>query len=195
MSNSKRKCAYCKERKKAETMFIRGAQAFCNKEHYIEYQVASKDRLVSAGRKIQRSEIKERKQKLKTLSDYNKEAQAAVNAYIRARDFGKPCISCGSMPEQKRGGTMDAGHYRSRGAASHLRFNVLNIAGQCVRCNRYNSGNAVDFRIGLIERIGVELVEKLESDNEPRKFDVDYLKRVKRIFNKRARWYKKRRGV
>jgi hypothetical protein len=176
-------------------MLIRGAQAFCNKEHYIEYQVASKDRLVSAGRKIQRSEIKERKQKLKTLSDYNKEAQAAVNAYIRARDFGKPCISCGSMPEQKRGGTMDAGHYRSRGAASHLRFNVLNIAGQCVRCNRYNSGNAVDFRIGLIERIGVELVEKLESDNEPRKFDVDYLKRVKRIFNKRARWYKKRRGV
>lgn len=195
MANSKRKCAYCKERKKAEAMFIRGAQAFCNKDHYIEYQVASKDKLVNKGRKIQRAETKERKQKLKTLSDYNKEAQAAVNAYIRARDFGKPCISCGAMPEQKRGGTMDAGHYRSRGAASHLRFNVLNIAGQCVRCNRYNSGNAVDFRIGLIERIGVDLVEKLESDNEPRKFDVDYLKRVKRIFNKRARWYKKRRGM
>lgn len=195
MANSKRKCAYCKERKKSETMFIRGAQAFCNKEHYIEYQVASKDRLVSTGRKIQRAEVKERKQKLKTLSDHNKEAQAAVNAYIRARDFGKPCISCGSTPEQKRGGTMDAGHYRSRGAASHLRFNVLNIAGQCVRCNRYNSGNAVDFRIGLIERIGIDLVEKLESDNEPRKFDVDYLNRVKRIFNKRARWHKKRRGM
>ncbi|QIW88991.1 hypothetical protein phiV208_57 [Vibrio phage phiV208] len=200
MSNSKRKCAYCKERKKVETMFIRGAQAFCDKEHYIEYQVASKDRLVSKGRKIQRTELNKRKQKLKSINEYASEAQSAVNSYIRARDHKKPCISCGcdkvSVYGGYRGaGGWDAGHYRSRGAAAHLRFNLLNIHKQCVKCNRDKSGNVVDYRINLIKRIGVDLVEKLESDNEPKKFDVDYLNRVKRIFNKRSRWYKKRRGM
>jgi len=195
MTNAKRKCAYCKERKLVETMFIRGVQAFCNKEHYIEYQVKSKDKLVKQGQKIQRAQIKERKIKLKTASDYIKEAQIAINAYVRIRDYKKPCISCGAVPEQKRGGTMDCGHYRSRGAASHLRFNLFNMAGQCVTCNRYKSGNAVDYRINLIKRIGIERVEKIESDNNSRKFTIEYLQRIKTIFNKKTRLYKKFRRL
>ncbi len=38
---------------------------------------------------------------------------------------GTPLIS------EKLGGGFDAGHYRSRGAAPHLRFYTLNIHGQC----------------------------------------------------------------
>ena len=134
-----------------------------------------------------KSKIRVAKESLKTAGDYIKEAQASVNKYIRARDSGKPCISCGNLPTQKFGGTMDAGHYRSRGAAGHLRFNTFNIHSQCVRCNRYNSGNAVDYRIELIKRIGVKLVDRLEADNEPKRFNIYYLKRVKRIFNNRAK--------
>lgn len=136
---------------------------------------------------------RKRKEKLKTVSDYIKEAQACVNKYIRARDHGQPCISCNSQPAQKRGGTMEAGHYRSRGAAGHLRFNTNNIHLQCVKCNRYKSGNAVDYRLGLIKKIGIEKVEALENDNMPRKFTIEYLKRMKRIFAKRARMIEKRR--
>jgi hypothetical protein len=95
------------------------------------------------------------------------------------------------MPSDKLGGSFDAGHYRSRGSASHLRFNLLNIHKQCVKCNRFKSGNAVDYRIELIKRIGLENVEKLESDNKPRKFTIEYLKRLKKIFNKRARFHLK----
>lgn len=198
--NSKRKCAYCKERKPAATMFIRGAQAFCSKEHYIEYQVSNKDKLVKKGRQIKRKDIAERKKKLKSVNDYAAEAQAAVNLYIRLRDYNKPCISCGCSKVSVFGGYRgaggwDAGHYRSRGAAAHLRFNLLNIHKQCVKCNRDRSGNVVDYRIRLIERIGITAVESIESNNKQRKFTIEYLERIKRIFNRRARHYKKLRDL
>jgi hypothetical protein len=198
--NSKRKCAYCKERKPAATMFIRGTQAFCSKEHYIEYQVSNKDKLVKKGRQIKRKDIAERKKKIKSVNDYAAEAQAAVNLYIRLRDYNKPCISCGCSKVSVFGGYRgaggwDAGHYRSRGAAAHLRFNLLNIHKQCVKCNRDRSGNVVDYRIRLIERIGITAVESIESNNKPRKFTIEYLERIKRIFNRRARHYKKLRDL
>ena len=56
----------------------------------------------------------------------------AVNKYIRLRDVGKECISCGTpLVAEQLGGGFDVGHYRSRGAAPHLRFYTLNIHGQC----------------------------------------------------------------
>jgi len=36
-------------------------------------------------------------------------------------------------------------------------------------------------------------VEVIEHDNTPRKFDIDYLKRVKAIFTRRARHFEKLR--
>jgi len=63
-----------------------------------------------------------------------------------------------------------------------------------VKCNRYNSGNAVDYRIRLIDKIGVDRVERLECDNAPKSFDIDYLKRLQKIFLKRSRHLKKLRG-
>ena len=51
-----------------------------------------------------------------------------------------------------------------------------------------------DYRINLIEKIGLEKVEYLENNNDLdlNKNDIEYLKRIKRIFNKRARSYEKR---
>jgi hypothetical protein len=161
----------------------------------------NKEKMINKGRakiaKEERKEIKKAKEGLKTAGEYIKEAQAAVNRYIRARDFNKPCISCDTEKVSVFGGYKgscgwDAGHYRPRGSAGHLRFNVLNIHKQCVKCNRWLSGNVVEYRVRLIERIGLERVEALENDNSLRSFDIDYLKRVKKIFNKRARWYEKR---
>lgn len=131
---------------------------------------------------------------LKTKSQWRKEAQAAFNKYVRLRDEGLPCISCGRLPEQKYGGSMDCGHYRSRGAAAHLAFNLHNTAGQCVFCNRNQSGAQKAFEQGLFERIGAEKVEALNNDNTTRKFDIPYLQRIKSIFTRRARQLEKRRA-
>ena len=74
---------------------------------------------------------KVRKEALKTAGDYMKESQASINKYVRIRDKFKSCISCPSESVSVDGGYIgacgwDAGHYRSRGSASHLRFNLNN---------------------------------------------------------------------
>lgn len=144
--------------------------------------------------RLQRDDLRERRERLKTASDWNKEAQAAVNRYIFWRDYGNPCISCGKpLNYGVRGGAVDASHYRSRGSARHLRFNVFNIHSGCVRCNRELSGNLIPYRINLIEKIGLWRVERLEHDNSIRKFDIAYLQRVKAIFTRRAKHYEKLR--
>lgn len=147
--------------------------------------------------RLQRDDLRQRREKLKGLAEWEKEAQAAFNRYIRWRDFGKDCASHDgpliSSSNYLTGSAVDASHYRSRGAASHLRFNVFNVHSACTRCNRQLSGNAVEFRIRLIKRIGLERVERLEADNTPRKFNIEYLKRVKTIFTRRARHYEKLR--
>jgi len=140
-----------------------------------------------AEKKIERKAIKEAKEKLKTRRDWMKEAQIAWNSWVRARDYGKPCASCGATPSEKFGGTMDCSHYRSVGSSPHLRFNAFNAAAACVKCNRYLGGNIVNLRAGLIQRFGIDTVERIESDNSVRKFSVDYLKRIKSIFTRRAR--------
>ncbi len=126
-----------------------------------------------AAAKVERAEFRKRKEALKRIPDLIKEAQIAFNAYIRARDSHQPCICCGRTGTQVDGlgaHGWDAGHYRSTGSASHLRFNEDNVHRQLVYCNRYGAGRAVDYRLGLINRIGIDRVEALEADNQPHKW-------------------------
>ncbi|MDO9345055.1 MAG: recombination protein NinG [Pseudomonas sp.] len=131
---------------------------------------------------IERKDIKVRKEKLKTRADHLREAQAAVNGYVRLRDAHLPCISCDSTPNDgdlMTGSRWDAGHYRSVGACPELRFEPLNIHRQCVKCNRNLSGNAVEYRIRLVQRIGAEKVAWLEGLHAPCKYTVEEIKAIK----------------
>jgi hypothetical protein len=123
----------------------------------------------------------------KTVTDLKAEAQKEVNAFVRARDHGLPCISCGKVWQPD----FQAGHYRSRGAAGHLALDPRNIHGQCVQCNLHKHSNAVEYRIRLVERCGVALVEALECDNETVKLDRDTLRQIKTIYRAKARDLKK----
>jgi hypothetical protein len=126
----------------------------------------------------ERAKVRTRKEAIKTIPELIKEAQHAFNAYVRARDAGQPCICCGRTQEAGYGTAphgWDCGHYRSTGSASHLRFNEDNAHRQLVICNRYGAGRAVDYRRGLIHRIGLERVEALEADNTPHKWTREEL--------------------
>lgn len=143
---------------------------------------------------IERREIKLRKEKLKSRADHLREAQAAVNEYVRLRDAHLPCISCDSMPSDSdlmTGSRWDAGHYRSVGACPELRFEPLNIHRQCVKCNRNLSGNAVEYRIRLVLRIGAETVAWLEGPHEPRKYTVEEIKTIKAEYRAKTRELKR----
>lgn len=124
----------------------------------------------------ERAKVKTRKEALKPRGQRIRETQAAVNQYVRVRDEGLPCISCGRMHQ----GQWHAGHYRSTGAASNLRFDLRNIHRQCAPCNTHLSGNLIEYRKGLIERIGLGAVEALEADNTPRHYTNDELDEIKR---------------
>lgn len=171
-----KKCRVCGE------LFTqtRAIQPVCQN---FDCMVAFADKKASISRKrrerVERIEAKARRERIKTRREYIKEAQIAFNAFIRERDKDKPCICCGKpLASDSVGGGFDCGHYRSVGSAPHLRFNEDNAHGQTKQCNRWGAGRAVDYRIGLVNRIGLERVEALEADQEPRKYSIEELKEI-----------------
>lgn len=95
--------------------------------------------------------------KLTPLPKLLKKTQMVFNSYIRNRDKDLGCISCG--------GSIDhAGHYFSVGSHSILRFDEMNVNGQCIGCNTYKHGNLIMYRIGMVKKYGNLMVELLEIE-------------------------------
>ena len=123
---------------------------------------------------------------MQTRPQLLRKAQTAFNAYIRARDKGKPCISC-DKPLDGGANTFDAGHYRSVGSAPHMRFVEDNCHGQCKHCNNWLAGNHVEYRKRLLERIGERQLELLESDNTLRKWTKEGLEEIAKHYREETR--------
>lgn len=139
-------------------------------------------------RSDERKKDRETRDRLKTRSDWMKDAQKAFNAFIRQRDKDTDCICCGaSLDPTGPGGGVDAGHYRSVGSAPHLRFDERNCHAQTKKCNRYGAGRAVDYRRGLIARIGLAAVEALESDQSPKHYTIEDLKQIIATYRAKTR--------
>lgn len=165
-------------------------RAHCSPECGAVIGLAAVAKAKRAAEKKQRAEDGIKREDLKTLPDLIKEAQHAFNAYVRERDrrAGHACICCGEpLRWDVPGGAVDCGHYRSTGSASHLRFTEANAHAQRAICNRHGAGRAVDYRIGLIARIGLDAVEALESDNTPHKWTKDEVRTIRDVYRLRVR--------
>lgn len=136
---------------------------------------------------IERREIKVRKEKLKSRAQHLRETQVAFNTWVRLRDAGLPCVSCGRY----HNGQWHAGHYRTVGGNPELRFEPLNVWRQCSPCNNHQSGNIVNYRIELVKRIGAEKVEWLEGPHEPQRYTIEELKAIKAEYRAKARELKR----
>lgn len=148
-------------------------QCVCSGLCGLTLAAAKREQAETKARQASRKADRAKRESLKTRSDWIKDAQKEFNKFIRTRDAGQPCICCGVHLERDAiGGGFDAGHYRSVGSAPHLRFDERNVHAQRKRCNRYGAGRAVDYRIGLIKRIGREAVESLESDQAPKHYTI-----------------------
>jgi len=156
-------------------------------------------RLVKAEKKAKVKAKKEERKadvaklaKLSPIRKLLKDAQTAFNRWIRSRDEKQPCISCGAPPPPPTyHGGRDAGHFRSTGAASHLRFHEDNCHAQCVRCNQYLSGNVSAYRARLVERIGLDRVEALERMNDSHKWQREEVIAIKEEYAKKLKALKK----
>lgn len=106
----------------------------------------------------------ERRRAVKPLSHWMQMTQRAVNDWRRTMLLaaGCGCISCGT----KTAFAWHAGHYRTTAAAPQLRFSPDNIWLQCSACNVHKSGNIEAYRAALVDLIGEEKVQALESNNE-----------------------------
>ena len=138
----------------------------------------------------ERAQVKTRKEAVKTLPVLKAEAQQAFNAFIRARDFGRPCICCGASmnwARDKPGGEIDAGHYLSIGSAPHMRFVEGNVHAQRKSCNKPGGAKRHAFRAGMVARIGLAAVEVLESDQTLRKYTSDDLRTIRDDYRARLK--------
>jgi hypothetical protein len=120
---------------------------------------------------------------LKPLSYWRNRAQTAFNAWVRARDAGLPCVSCGRHHE----GQYHAGHYLSRGARPELAFEPLNVHKQCRPCNEMLAGNIALYRAELIRRIGLDKVEWLEGPHPPRHYSADDYRAIEAEYKAKVR--------
>lgn len=150
-------------------------------------------KMARAAAKVERASIKARKEAIKTIPALIREAQIAFNAWVRARDAAQPCISCDAPPPDMSTlhAGRDAGHYRSTGSASHLRFHPDNCHAQCVKCNQWGAGMAVDYRIRLLQRIGPARVEALENDNTHHKWTREELIAIRDTYKAKLKEMKK----
>ena len=170
-------CRQCKE----SFTPSRTMQAVCGYQCAIDQSRAKR---VAHEAKVARKAHTEAKERIKTKSQHLKEVQAVFNAFIRARDHDKPCISCG----RQHLGQWHASHYKPVGGqGAALRFNEVNCHRSCMPCNTHLSGNLVNYRVELINRVGIGIVEWLERDHPPQKWTIDELKWLKKYYRQRAK--------
>lgn len=77
-------------------------------------------------------------------------AWKVFSAYIRNRD--KRCVTCAN------GLAENAGHFWH----AVLDFDEENINGQCVRCNKWLSGNLAPYSVYLLNKIGKKKFDALD---------------------------------
>ena len=175
------KCPICKQ--PATQKF--GLKLFCGYEHAAQWAKSSLDnrktKEKAEARKIDRQKLKS----LKTRSEWLKELQAVFNKFVRLRDKGLPCVSCGHPDDGSR--QRHASHYKSVGGNPALRFDPNNCFASCSICNNYLSGNLVPYRVELIRRIGLAEVERLEGKQEPLKLTIPEIQELIKAYKQRCK--------
>lgn len=163
---------------------FRTGQNVCSPRCGLAIKAVNQDKARKALDELGRKELRAAKERVKPKGQYMREAQAAFNAWIRARDAGEPCISCGTTANVQ----YCAGHYRTVGSCPELRFEPLNVHRQCNRnCNMGKSGNILGYRPRLLQKIGAEKLAWLEGPHEPKRYTIEDLKAITAEYRAKTR--------
>lgn len=114
-------------------------------------------------KEIRRTRKKKRSKRQPTISSLKRQARYWFQRWIRYRDLGNKCIceGCQNILSDLKG--FDAGHYHKAELYSNVLFNEDNVHGQCKGCNGFKDGNIIEYRKGLLEKIGEERLTSLEE--------------------------------
>lgn len=192
----RKKCKECKQ------LFTptRDLQPCCGYDCEVKHIDSNLKGLVAIGGTMRQKEASKEKTKRKDkfLTENKSElekiliskAETIVHKYIRLRDLGNNCISCN---RQMIGFIVGhAGHYRPKGNNPQVRFYTRNIYLQCEECNIKKSANLTLYRQSLVLKYGNDFVEKLEANHTTKKYTVEYLKKLIRVFRKKIKLYERK---
>ncbi len=98
---------------------------------------------------VQKKAVKKKKKAI-SLPSLKKKVQLVFNEFIRLRDQGQPCISCGGY------GVLQAGHYFNVKGYDGLRFDPDNTNGECPKCNLFDDSHLIGYGERLPMKIGEE---------------------------------------
>jgi len=195
-----KKCSECKTVFQPDNSLMVVCGYKCALNRVIRKNKEKAARTIKQEAKVQRKAHTRAKIALKTKATWLKECQTAFNAYVRERDKGDNCISCGkSIAELKINHyiVMVCGHFLSVGAHGELRFNPLNAHLQCTRCNggagKYGNFNnkeltvTQNYRVNLINKIGQDKVDWLEGEQQIQHLSIDDIIEIKQHFKEQLR--------
>lgn len=158
----------------------------------IAFGEKSRGKSLRIAAKVERQVTRERKEKARPRAKWLKETESVVNLYVRLRDqyAGLGCISCDKPANWH--GQWHASHWKSVGSNSALRYNLWNIHRSCSVCNAHLSGNIGPYTERLPLKIGRERLEWLKTQNHSVTYAIEYLKRMKAVFQRKCNRMKKR---
>jgi hypothetical protein len=166
----KPKARQCKNPKCKEVFNLKYStlQKFCSFKCEKEHDMIELEKGIDA-------DIKQMKENLKGYSWWIGKLQETFNEFIRLRDKDLPCISCGTKSKDIQ---YHAGHFFSVGNYPCLRIDEDNVHKQCGNsCNKFKSGNLLEYAIKLKEKIGEERFNALyERRNGTLKLSIPEIK-------------------
>lgn len=173
----------------------RQMQIVCDAACGFIYGIAQRAKERQKAARVDRASTRAALEKLKTRSDWLREAKQEVQRFRRLEELalGSPCMSCQRTQAEvegaegwKPGGAWDGGHFLGKGARPELALEPLNIWLQCKSCNAGSSKYArkgytvnENFERNLVARIGQAAVDTLRADHRPRQYTIDDLKAIK----------------
>jgi hypothetical protein len=112
--------------------------------------------------KLSKAKARRRKNR-ESIPSLKRRARYWFQRWIRYRDLGHKCIceSCPNILSNIK--AFDAGHYHKAELYSNLVFDEDNVHGQCKGCNGFRDGNIIEYRKGLVKKIGIDGVISLED--------------------------------
>lgn len=137
---------------------------------------------------IRKKEIEKEKRaeegKKNQLKVYFESTQTICNSFIRLRDQGKPCISCGKHWQKN----FQAGHLFSVGGHSAVRFDEENINGQCLECNSSSVFDVEKYIQEFEKRYSKDEFEVLRvKAYEEKRWTVEELKNLAAYFRSKIK--------
>jgi hypothetical protein len=181
-----KKCAACPTRFVQFTSMVKWCSPECGyalSQLNIAKNAAAKAKAEAA---LTRSQLQE----LKPLHYWAKRAERACNAFIRLRDAGDPCISCGTYDAPE----WHAGHCYTVGARPDIRFHEDNVHLQCPKCNTYQGGMVADYKVRIVSKIGQARLDALAYVNPAFKKTREYYQAIEADYKARLKQLKQEQG-